>query len=374
MSNCYQSFLRVGRTFESATFKMLSLLAWCGFLPKKLHEWEVYSKLGGNLLGRVPKARLADAYTMVRSLQDQISLFYKHARRPPRYIAIFVEQTRLTSPDFPFVDQLGLQEAEKVFAALGGARRIDVLWDESDQLARTWLWSQGRQAHQTDTRLVVFSHSGRDVKYYQALPLQLEMFSFQAIPIERIDIAFNAQELNGVDMFPHLEELSCRAENVDFAALSRSKTLVALDLGLPVLAQQVGVMQNLQTLKVHVPTTTSSCVPTELGLLTNLSKLCLMNNFTGDLPSEVGNMQGLLELTLGHTRLSKLPDELRSLSKLKVLKVDYNTNIRGALPEGLCELRFLRHVSLKGNLIHFAATDRWIQQPGCRVWTRDLLI
>jgi hypothetical protein len=309
---------------------------------------------------------------MVRSLQDQIALFYKHARRPPRYIAIFVDQTRLTSQSVPFVDKLDLQEAEKVFAALGGARRIDVCWDESDDYAKGWLGGQGLYVRQTGTMLVVKSGRGLNAKYNQALPLQLEMLGFQAFPIERIDIAFNGQELNGVDMFPHLEELSCRAENVDFAALSRSKTLVALDLGLPVLAQQVGVMQNLQTLKVHA--TTSSYVPTELGLLGNLAKLALSGSFIGGLPPEVGNMQGLLELTLGYTRLSKLPDELRNLLNLQVLKVDYNKNIQGALPEGLCELRFLRYVSLKGNLMSFVATHEWIQQPGCRVWTRDLII
>ena len=313
---------------------MLSLLAWCGFLPlpKKPRDWEVYSKLGGNLLGRVPRVCLADAYTMVRSLQDQVALFYKHDRRPPRYIAIFVDQTRLTSPDFPFVDKLDLQDAEKVFAALGGARRIDVLWDESDQLARTWLWSQGRQAHQTDTRLVVFSHSGRDVKYNQALPLQLEMFSFQAIPIKQIEIAHDGHDLNGVDMFPHLEELSCRAENVDFAALSRSKVLVFLDLEVPILAHQVGVMHNLQTLKVKV--TTASRVPTELGLLTNLSKLVLTGRLTGGLLSIVGNMQALVELTMESALLSELP-------------------------VGLCKLCKLPVLTHEGNLATFASADAW---------------
>lgn len=353
---------------------MLSLVAWCNALPPRnsQHDLQVFSKLGGNLLGRVPKVLLADAYTMVRSLQDQVALFYKHARRPPRYLVVFVEQTRVTSPDFPFVDKLNLQEAEKVFTALGGARRIDVCWDESDQLAKLWLWNKGLQAHQTDTRLSVASKYGRHAKYKHALPLQLEMCGFQAIPIKQLDIAYSAHELGGVDMFPHLEDLSCYVSDVDFYALSRIKTLDALDLRLPVLSQQVGTMQNLQTLEVHVRT--ASCVPTELGLLTNLSKLCLIGNFTGGLPSEVGNMQGLLKLTLRHTRVAKLPDELLNLLKLQVLKLDYNTNIRGALPKGLCELRFLRHLSLKGNLMNFVATHEWIQQPGRRVWKRDVLI
>ena len=360
---------------------MLSLLAWCGFLPlpKKPHDWEVFSKLGGNLLGRVPKVCLADAYTMLRNLQDKIAVFYKHARRPPRYIAIFVEQTRVTSPDFPFVDKLDLQEAEKVFVALGEARRIDVLWDESDQLARTWLWSQGRQAHQTDTRLVVFSHSGRDAKYNQALPLQLEMFSFQAIPIKQIEIAHDAHDLNGVDMFPQLEELTCVAENVAFGALSRSKTLVSLDFEVPILAQQVGVMQNLKTLKVHV--TTLSHVPTELGLLTNLSKLFLGGKFIGGLPSEVGKMQGLVELAMDRTQVTKLPDQLCNLSKMQVLRLTNNLNMKGVLPEGLCELRFLRHLCLEYTWI--MVDDSWIKVRGCmqgwrrlpgwdRTWTRDV--
>ena len=330
---------------------MLSLLAWCGFLPllkkpDKEHTWEVYSKLGGNFLGRVRKVDYADAYIMVCSLQDQIALFYKHARRPPRYIAIFVDQTRLTSPGFPFVDKLDSQEAERVFAALGGARRIDVLWDESDQHANGWLARENLRTRQTGTRLSVFSGFGWHEGHYEhVLPLQLEMFCFQAIPIKQIETAHSAHKLNGVDMFPHLEKLACRAEKVDFAALSRSKTLEFLDLEVLVLAQQVGVMQNLKTLKVHV--TTLSYVPTELGLLTNLSKLFLEGKFIGGLPSEVGKMQGLVELAMDRTQVTKLPDQLCNLSKMQVLRLTNNLNMKGVLPEGLCELRFLRHLCLE---------------------------
>ena len=333
MSNCITKvFYELEELFESATTKMLSLLAWCGFLPKKLHEWEVYSKLGGNFLGRVHKVYYADAYTMVRSLQDQIALFYKHARRPPRYIAIFVDQTRLTSPSFPFVDKLDLQEAEKVFAAFGGARRIDVYWDESDDYTKHWLGDEGLYVQQTGTRLVVKSGRGLNAKYNQALPLQLEIFALQATPIKRIKIVHDAHDLNGVDMFPHLEELSCRAENVDFAALSRSKVLVFLDLEVPILAHQVGVMHNLQTLKVKV--TTASRVPTELGLLTNLSKLVLTGRLTGGLLSIVGNMQALVELTMESALLSELP-------------------------VGLCKLCKLPVLTHEGNLATFASADAW---------------
>jgi|688.fasta_scaffold06788_16 hypothetical protein len=71
---------------------------------------QVFLKLSNKFLGCVDKTILksiTSCYDFFRNVQDQVACFYKHPRRPPRYIVLYDGSTRLTSPSFMFAAKHG---------------------------------------------------------------------------------------------------------------------------------------------------------------------------------------------------------------------------------------------------------------------------
>ena len=94
---------------------MFCLQTWTGVVcttpstPNKPNnpKVEVWTRLGGGFLGFVDKPdcqSYRSVYYVLRNLQDQVAKFFSHPTRPSRYIALFVGDTRLTSPGFPFAE------------------------------------------------------------------------------------------------------------------------------------------------------------------------------------------------------------------------------------------------------------------------------
>ena len=77
-------------------------------------------------------------------------------------------------------------------------------------------------------------------------------------------------------------------------------------------------------------------IPSELGNLTNLTRLLLGGNqLTGEIPSQLGNLTGLIELGLRWNRLTgMIPEELGNLTNLTDLELSPN-RLTGCIPAGL---------------------------------------
>ena len=196
---------------------MLVLTVWLGGFGTLLHtnkQIKAYSKLGGSFLGSVIRTCSDDAYSVVRSLQDQVAKIFRHQRRPSRYLALFVGEKRLVGPSFPFVKALDQAKSQQVFDALSGASRIEALWDEDDSYAKQHLKLLGLKVSrrsvldddETNT-LVVYQSGEPPTLYEELLPPELEVFGFQGIPIEEIATHHNAQSLGHVGVFPCLKHL-----------------------------------------------------------------------------------------------------------------------------------------------------------------------
>ena len=336
---------------------MLSLLACFGLLPCNETSIQVYSKLGGIFLGAIrrPCVENKDAYSVLRKLQDTIATLLCHPKMPPRYLALFVGTLRLTSPDFPFVDQVDAKSSQQVLGALGEAERLDAMWDESELEAYAYvrLENRGFGVRLGENKLTTFS---KKTIHDAFLPPELEAFTFYE-PIKTLQVCFAVQHFRSIHTFPHLEELQIKfVHKADFESLARIKTLVVLKMVLPCLDGKVGALLSLQTLDVCQ--TRGGGIPASIGLLTNLKDLTLSGKFNLNVPSELGNLRGLKCLTIEGTNVSGvIPSELCRLTNLEELTLDNNLLLEGSLPKQFGNLSLLTtcscdntHVNTKGFL------------------------
>ena len=118
----------------------------------------------------------------------------------------------------------------------------------------------------------------------------------------------------------------------------------------PPLPTELGLLENLEYLElflasplannnISVPTTTvSSTIPTELGNLTNLVRMVLLDGLrlTGTLPTEFGQLTNLEYLDVGSTALTGgLPTEFEAMTKLELLNLQDNVLLTGTFPHEL---------------------------------------
>ncbi|EYU19041.1 hypothetical protein MIMGU_mgv1a001810mg [Erythranthe guttata] len=155
--------------------------------------------------------------------------------------------------------------------------------------------------------------------------------------------------------------------------------LVSLDFSFNlfggVLPQQLSLLHRLKFISFRV-NSLSGEIPPWLGLLTRLEHLSLRNNsFTGSIPTslsnltnlrvvglsayncqikgiippEIGNLSNLVRLSLMDNELSgNIPPTVNHLQKLQGLYL-FNNNMRGSIPNGLCELHNLVYLFLGRN-------------------------
>ena len=344
---------------------MLSLLACFGSPPSTCNKTcettiQVYSKLGGMFLGAIQRPCVAnkDAYSVLRKLQDQVATRLCHPKMPPRYLALFVGTLRLTSPDFPFIDQMDVESSRQVLDALGEAERLDAMWGESELEAYAYvrLENRGFGVRLGENKLTTFS---KKTILHAFLPLELEAFTFYE-PIKNVDVRFDVEHLGNIHVFPHLEELEIKFVHIaDFESLARIKTLVKLGMTLPCLDEKVGALLSLQTLDVCQ--TRSGGIPASIGLLTNLKDLTLSGNFNLNIPSELGNLRGLTCLAIDGTHVSGfIPSELCRLTNLETLRLDDNSRLEGSLPKQFGNLSLLTTFSCDNTNVNTKSfLDSW---------------
>ena len=106
------------------------------------------------------------------------------------------------------------------------------------------------------------------------------------------------------------------------------------ELGGATLPTELGNCEKLESISGYRFT---GSIPTELGRLTNLVQLELKDGeLTSALPSEIGQLTGLFTLSvLGNQLEGTLPSELGKLKNLDKLEIHYN-NFTGSIPSGIC--------------------------------------
>ena len=328
---------------------MRSLVAWFGAQPKPTcNKIQVYSKLEGTFLGAIqrPCVKHVDAYLVLRKLQDQVATWFCHPNMPSRYLALFAGTLRLTSQDFPFIDHLDAKSSQQVLAALGTTFRVDALWDEGIECAKSRLASKGLQVKVEGHKLSILREvHGIDLK--ELFPMEVEAYTF-GDTIREVWANFHAEKLGCIHLFPHLEKLDCGGciREVDFKRLTQVKTLTNLDICTTCLTDDVGLMSSLKVLTFEASDV--GCIPTTIGLLTRLTDLVLDGRgFTQTIPSELGQLDELTSLAIRSTHLSgSIPSELCKLTKLVSLSLPWNDRLGGSLPNEFCNLKLLTYFNL----------------------------
>ncbi len=177
--------------------------------------------------------------------------------------------------------------------------------------------------------------------------------------LERLDLAGN--DLSGpippeLRSLQNLESLRLSANDLsgpippELGALANLERLDLAfnDLSGPI-PPELRSLQTLESLQLSW-NDLSGPIPPELSTLASLEWLILeRNNFSGPIPSELGGLAGLRGLRLGINKLSgSVPPELATLANLSELDLTNNTDMTGALPASLTDLRNIDAMLARG--------------------------
>lgn len=222
---------------------MLCLKSWLGGLPTRLgrysHKLQVFSKLGGNLLGFFEKPCLqslqdaSKAYTMLRDMQAHAALLLKHTYLPSRYLALHVGNHRLTSQNFPFVECLE-QEQVDLLNALHGTNRIDVVYDGGTDfgVARAELEAKGlsvvyspridEDLHAVEVSKTASNYAPKSTLFKLVQP-ELDVWAFN-MNVQYLGFHYPAPSIGDLHHFPGLKSLMlyprCCVQKVSFSSLA----------------------------------------------------------------------------------------------------------------------------------------------------------
>ncbi|CAB9528801.1 leucine rich repeat [Seminavis robusta] len=106
---------------------------------------------------------------------------------------------------------------------------------------------------------------------------------------------------------------------------------------------------SLESFMLYRQLTLTGSIPTEVGLLTKLTRLLLsVTSIIGTLPTELGLLQDLEEITIleSHRISGSLPSELGKLVRLSALHVA-RTNLAGLVPVEIFQLHGLRYLTIE---------------------------
>lgn len=358
----------------------------------------VFSKLGGMLLGWIAKPRLdldlsrKDTSILLRDMQRQVGRFFKHHCRSFRHIVLFAGSVQLVPGEFAYDTELSSTNLAKLHSELRMATRVEVVWNYDDGPACCSIVASrlaiGVVKSVLRVTMLPFQRFERDVLLMPALDVvnsndvecvqdgwsrdnKVKLSCLKsARPIKSIMLFHDAQTFGDMQCFEQAETLAVRSpgrlaklDGKDLEALSKSMLTTLELILLSRLANQIGLMTKLTSLKV-VHTDRShyaryeylngwygfDTIPSELGLLTNLTTLDLSGpGFQGNVPSQLGPLCNLKELVITDTWVIRLPTELGELASLQRLDLSRNSKLSN-LPSQVGQLGNLRWMDVSQSI------------------------
>jgi len=339
---------------------MFSVSVWSGNLPAcfsassrfEANKLQVFSKLNNKYLGLVDKpcaqSLRGSCYATLRKLQDQIAVLLRHECASPKYLALYVEDACLTKPNFPFVEQLDLEDQAKVAKALQSAC-VSAMYDADVNSAEASLKARGLYVSVQRYYASAYVQVGQTCATTRQEPVlalpELGAWSIHQ-SVDQLRCGYSAHKLGDFSCFPYLRHLVMHSpgivEKADLRSLAPCKLLRSLRLilgGSTISLGGVGELVDLQELIIdvrakHLSHVTARCtIPTEVG---KLIKLRLMRiggyNVAGRIPTEIGLLTRLDTLHLFDTALSGvIPTELGLLSQLRNLSFLGCANLCGVV-------------------------------------------
>jgi len=106
------------------------------------------------------------------------------------------------------------------------------------------------------------------------------------------------------------------------------------------------------------------CIPDEVFLLTNLTKLIVSHNKLAILPSDISKLTKLKYLDISHNKVRELHDNISNLTKLRHLDISYNKLTK--LPSSIDQLaKNLTNFSLVCNWIKNNEISQYVKETFC---------
>lgn len=125
---------------------------------KPTYSWNVWTKLGGNFLARISLGKDSDAYSLLRSLQEQVAKKLHHPTRLPRYLAFYANNVLITPKEWTYLNDFTVQHLKHqvpLFVQnLSSTNDLQVMYDEDDHRALTDLFYVSKNPYD-NTKLCV---------------------------------------------------------------------------------------------------------------------------------------------------------------------------------------------------------------------------
>ena len=336
---------------------MLTIAIWSGW-AKQDKLVQVYSKLGGQLVGRISISKSLSMFDVVQDLCRQASLLMPHESLSVRNVALWVGSLRLTPPGFEFKESFTNQEEQEASDLIAKARRVervDMMWDDNYDYACqvlvdhdiTWRTNflgcidvrigDSNIAIPPEAAAWLRRHNVFEITFHASRQVVRDMAFLESMQGGQVDLSwiqptvwprnlvalsFNGFEL-GRSMPPGMMSRceTLRLDHVDvlpedFGNLKLHHA-VFTNCDAHDIAKRVCNMQSLEYLTIERSGGQPTFIPTSLGRLSSLKTLRLTyNNFTGAIPTEFGALQSLttLEVEESHGLDLTLPSEVLALN------------------------------------------------------------
>ena len=309
---------------------MLTIALWSGFAQQdKLVK--VYSKLGGQLVGRISISKSLSMFDVVQDLCRQASRLMPHESLSARNLAIWVGSLRLTPPGFEFKESFTKQEEQEVSDLIDKARRgkrVDMMWDDNYEHACqvlrdhdiTWrTFEEGRCTGfiaELGTRNTEIPQEV--VACVRRLGAAKIVFECQTQVVR--DMAF-LECMQGVNVFVSLVQPTTWLSNLGHLTFNGSDLGISISPGISRCTKLRGVF--IQNVKV---------LPEDFYKL-KLQLAMFQNCDVHEVVDKLGNMQSLEHLDIWNSgcQPTLIPKGLGRLSSLKTLRLSYNKFV-GAIP------------------------------------------
>lgn len=365
---------------------------------KPTYSWNVWTKLGGNFLARISLGKDSDAYSLLRSLQEQVAKKLHHPTRLPRYLAFYANNVLITPKEWTYLNDFTVQHLKHqvpLFVQyLSSTNDLQVMYDEDDYRALTDLFYVSKNPYdktqlcvklpaspwcnlELDMRLLAFN-TNKSVTSMDLLCVEGD-YTYTIADL-RVLLGYSSLvELhiqNGLPtswdflrFLPNLKVLSlCSTQQLKFKrsfyALDHQLTSLGLDITLKVEGYMIcndlpQAIKSVVFCQCELATQDQSfgacrnlkfneCANLRLGDVfssvlekLNVYRTCCLHNI---IPREIGRAVNLRKLCLYESNLvGSIPTEIGRLTKLSKLRLARNklTSMIPSQVQNLCNLEVL---------------------------------